>query len=261
LRVSVCDPRDVVDGSRLTPNDHRAVLEGLDDVPWQALSHAFGPASDVPDLIRALAGPDSEARREAVAELFGTIWHQGTVYDATAPAVPFLAALARRPQTADRRELLVLLGVIAGGSGYLEVHHRVVGATERALADEAAWVARAREAVRAELPALLALLADPDPTVRAATAAVAARVPAERELSVSRLRTTAAAEADERLLLTYEVALKLLGENVEIDVEMVASAVASTWGDVAEVRDSVAALEHGDRSALDELLVDLAASV
>ena len=68
-------------------------LDGLDSVPWPSLEHAFGSASDVPGMLERLSrgGRDSE---EALDELFQTIWHQGTVYSATAEAVPFLAALA-----------------------------------------------------------------------------------------------------------------------------------------------------------------------
>ena len=30
------------------------MLEGLDDQPWETLRHAFGPATDIPDLLRDL---------------------------------------------------------------------------------------------------------------------------------------------------------------------------------------------------------------
>ncbi|MEV1147390.1 hypothetical protein [Micromonospora sp. NPDC049799] len=29
-------------------------LAGLDDLPWESLHHAYGPAVDVPDQLRAL---------------------------------------------------------------------------------------------------------------------------------------------------------------------------------------------------------------
>jgi hypothetical protein len=58
------------------------------------LFHAFGPATDVPALIRQLADGSSDGREAALAELFGPIWHQGTVFEATACAVPFPIELA-----------------------------------------------------------------------------------------------------------------------------------------------------------------------
>ncbi len=33
------------------------MLEGLNDINWQRLTHAYGPATDVPDLIRKLTSP------------------------------------------------------------------------------------------------------------------------------------------------------------------------------------------------------------
>ncbi len=35
------------------------MLDGLDDVPWDRLHHAYGAASDVPGLLRELAAPAS----------------------------------------------------------------------------------------------------------------------------------------------------------------------------------------------------------
>jgi hypothetical protein len=69
------------------------MLENLDTIDWRNLQHAYGPATDVPDLIRALASHDEEVRQSAMYELYGTIWHQDTIYEATAYAVPFLIEL------------------------------------------------------------------------------------------------------------------------------------------------------------------------
>jgi hypothetical protein len=68
--------------------------DGLDDIDWASLSHAYGPADDVPGLLRLLASPDAEERSTADWELNGSIVHQGTLYEATAPACGFLGRLA-----------------------------------------------------------------------------------------------------------------------------------------------------------------------
>ena len=115
------------------------MLEGLDDIDWSSLTHAYGDAGDVPGVIRARASTDAEEAKEAEFELFGNIWHQGTVYEATAPAVPFLVELAERPETHDRPGLLMLLGAIAEGTSYLEVHEELYDAAEKA---DAAFKAR-----------------------------------------------------------------------------------------------------------------------
>ncbi|MCM2392780.1 hypothetical protein [Streptomyces albipurpureus] len=90
--------------------DLERVFADLDGVPWAALGHAYGEAEDLPDLLRALAG-DEEQATDAFDQLWASILHQGTVYGATAAAVPYLARLA----AADVRpaEMLALLGGIA----------------------------------------------------------------------------------------------------------------------------------------------------
>jgi hypothetical protein len=122
-------------------------LDGLDDRPWSAVSHAYGAADDLPDLLRALAGPGDDAADEALSELYGCVLHQGTVYAATVEAVPFLARLA----AAGRRttDVLALLGGMAESEDEYEVAPGAV-----------------REAVARRLPLLLPLLEDDDPEVR-----------------------------------------------------------------------------------------------
>ncbi|MFJ3762185.1 hypothetical protein [Streptomyces sp. NPDC090080] len=78
----------------------------LDLVQWHSLTHAYGSAEDVPQLIRALYESDDETADEALYELYGNIHHQGTVYSASAPAVPFLAHAVRHAPT-KRAELLM----------------------------------------------------------------------------------------------------------------------------------------------------------
>jgi hypothetical protein len=91
------------------------MLEGLDHIDWSQLSHAYGDASDVPELIRGLAAGSAEVREKSLYELFGNIWHQGTVYEATAVAVPFLIELVEGASIPDRRKTLDLLQAISQG--------------------------------------------------------------------------------------------------------------------------------------------------
>jgi hypothetical protein len=147
-------------------------LAGVEDVPWSTLTHAYGPASDVPELLMGLVSADVEAREHALHELFGSIWHQGTVYEATAYAVPFLARIAADPEQSGRASVVQLLAAIAGGLGYLEVHRWLIDPDEsdRDLDTqeqaETTWVRSARDAVRAQLQILLGLLEDRDVEVR-----------------------------------------------------------------------------------------------
>lgn len=88
---------------------------GLDDIAWGSLHHAYGSAEDVPDLLRALLSEDEEVREEVRWALFSNIFHQGTRYEATSYAVPFLARLALSDDTPERHRIVELLSAIAIG--------------------------------------------------------------------------------------------------------------------------------------------------
>ncbi|WP_328890374.1 hypothetical protein [Streptomyces sp. NBC_00316] len=122
-------------------------LDDLDARPWSVISHAYGSAEDLPDVLRALAGTDPSAADEAVTELYGSVLHQGTVYAASAEVVPFLARIAASGhRTADVLELL-------GGMAQSEDEHGVTPGTVRA-------------AVAEQLPLLLPMLDAVEPGVR-----------------------------------------------------------------------------------------------
>lgn len=67
-------------------------LDGLDDIPWSDLTHAYGSAADVPLLLRKLASEDDGSNPDSA--LYGNIFHQGSRYEATVYAIPFLAEIA-----------------------------------------------------------------------------------------------------------------------------------------------------------------------
>ncbi|MFH9863336.1 hypothetical protein [Streptomyces sp. NPDC017202] len=111
--------------------DHTLALAGLDDRPWPELDHAYGSAEDLPALLRSLAGDDPDTADGALDELYGSILHQGTVYRATAEAVPFLARLAAAGHRSA--DLLVLLGGIAEST---DEHGVAPGACRAAVAGQ-----------------------------------------------------------------------------------------------------------------------------
>ncbi|MBB6037174.1 hypothetical protein [Phytomonospora endophytica] len=88
------------------------MLDTLDTVAWSSLSHAYGDAADVPDLIRRLRTPANE---EALHALYGNIYHQGTTYEATGPAVPFLLEVLADEDSPGRDHLCGLLAHVSIG--------------------------------------------------------------------------------------------------------------------------------------------------
>ncbi|GHG18004.1 hypothetical protein [Streptomyces zaomyceticus] len=135
-----------------TPEEALArVMDDVDAYPWSAVSHAYGPAEDLPGLLRVLAEGEPDAAGEAVSELYGSVLHQGTVYAASAAVAPFLARVAAAGRS--RADLLTLLG----GMAESEDEHGVEQGTVRA-------------AVAAQLPLMLPALSAGEPEVRRAAA-------------------------------------------------------------------------------------------
>ena len=103
------------------------MLEGLDDIQWDQLEHAYGTAEDVPDKIRTLLSRDEAERHWAQEMLIMGALHQGSVYSSTAHLVQFLIEMLHSPDTPDRAWLLEYLANVAGGAygrtEYLEENH------------------------------------------------------------------------------------------------------------------------------------------
>ncbi|MFF2750518.1 hypothetical protein ACFVVA_33885 [Kitasatospora sp. NPDC058048] len=209
--------------------DLTTALAGLDDHPWATVSHAYGCAEDLPDLLRALVEGDDGAAEEAVSELYGSILHQGTVYSASVDAVPYLARIAAAGiRTVD---VLCLLGGLAESEDEWQVPEGAV-----------------RAAVVAQLPLLLQLLADPDETVRlaaawavghtrdgaAAPAALGERWTAEQDPEVAAELLVALGRVD--LSTAAGEARVLLGEETPVPLRLAAVLVClrneERWGAV-----------------------------
>ena len=108
------------------------VFDGLEDVNWQDLSHAYGSAEDVPRYLRALLSEDESEWDEAFTFFFQSVWHQGTVYSVTAHVIPFLVELLTVETVIHREGILYLLEALSNGSSYAEVHYHL----DPELADE-----------------------------------------------------------------------------------------------------------------------------
>jgi hypothetical protein len=90
-------------------------LEGLATVDWSAVNDCYGPATDVPALLRALVSDNPEHREFACLLLCSTLWHQGDVFEATPLAVPFLYNLLEAEGPYDKELVACVLSNIADG--------------------------------------------------------------------------------------------------------------------------------------------------
>lgn len=91
------------------------MLEKLDSINWRKLKHAYGSASDVPKQIRALTSQDPKIRKDTIWSLCGNIFHQGTRYQATPYAIPFLFELLQSDEVKEKENIIFLLIKLALG--------------------------------------------------------------------------------------------------------------------------------------------------
>ncbi|WP_394616929.1 hypothetical protein JNUCC0626_46185 [Lentzea sp. JNUCC 0626] len=89
-------------------------IEGLDDVPWHAIDHAYGPALDTPGHVRALLSDDPEVVARAITDLDRTVHEEGGFVCPAATAVlPFLVEVLPSLDREPRTRLVDLLHRIA----------------------------------------------------------------------------------------------------------------------------------------------------
>ncbi|MGW8362896.1 HEAT repeat domain-containing protein [Streptomyces wedmorensis] len=229
------------------------LLAGLDDIDWAALGHAYGSAEDVPGQLRAVCGPDEEARESAFRSLFGNIFHQGTRYSASPYAVPFLTRIAVAGPADARGDALLLLTRLAvdwhdeydlplgidttawraaavSPEENLRWYDEQIAAETNLdrltiLHEVRAYCAaghpvdtregalRSYDAVRAQLPALLELLGDPAEEIRTKTAYLLGWFPEEADATLPPLLACLDGERDPACAATVLVAIGLLADH------------------------------------------------
>lgn len=205
------------------------MLGELDRINWAGLSHAGGEASDVPGMIRELLAPDGEMREQAISRLFATIWHQGTVYEASSHAVPFLQELLRSSATPDKMRIAQLLAELANGVAFLEFtkySEAMENLTRESLAkagrdyeqelpESRRFVVETRTAVGKDLALLYPYLGCDIPEIRAAVAAALKHYPERRDELLPLLERAAESEVDAQAMESMEATIAALGSGAE----------------------------------------------
>ncbi|MFG3036011.1 PBS lyase [Streptomyces sp. NPDC048330] len=185
------------------------MLTGIEEVDWASLGHAYGPADDVPELLRGLASADPAERETALDGMYGAVHHQGDVYDSTLACIPFLLELVADPAVEDRGCIVELLTSIGGIE--LDDDDELDALDELAPDDEefipAANYAMAAAAIAAGADVFLGLVSDPDPEVRLAAPCALASLHPEpaRALTLLRERLTVERDTEVRLALVAAV--------------------------------------------------------
>ncbi len=182
------------------------MLETLKTVHWEELSHAYGQANDIPELLLALTSGEQIARERAIETLFTNIYHQGTVYQASAYAAPFLIELLTHEKVQGKEDLLFLLAHLARGDGYHHQHLDLSSEEEiqspqfqEEMAEQLFWVRKTHEAVSEGKDIYIALLEHPDIRVKMGAAYLLAHLQEYAPQTIPLLYALFKSEGDERV--------------------------------------------------------------
>jgi hypothetical protein len=247
------------------------MLEGLNRIDWGKLTHAYGAATDVPDLIRGLASQTKQAREAAIYELYGNIFHQGTRYQATAHAVPFLIELLESATVAGKDRIVLLLVDCATGYAEEYLPRGLDIGTWRAqlkdLPDENGkylqWYLDAYEAVRRGVPTFVRLANEMDGEVRLAASYALAWFREDARTSIEVVRQRLEREHEPRLVANAALVLGLLaGYLGESESERLRALLASKDALIRQATAIALVTSLGPRApveAIQELIVALQA--
>ncbi|MGW0425096.1 HEAT repeat domain-containing protein [Streptomyces sp. NPDC003015] len=207
----------------------------------------------MPGQLRAVCGPDEEARESAFRSLFGNIFHQGTRYSASPYAVPFLTRIAVAGPAGARVDALGLLtrlaidwhdeydlplgidtaawraAAISPEENLRWYDEQIAAETDeeqlKSLREGRAYCAaghpvdaregalRSYDAVRVQLPVLFELLGDRDPEIRTKTAYLLGWFPEEAATTLPPLLACLDDERDPVCVATVLVAVGLLADH------------------------------------------------
>ena len=171
------------------------MLEGLDDIDWSKLSHAYGSATNVPALLRKMVEEDANPStsdgyggygEDAFGTLLSAVHHQCTIYEATPYVVPFFLQFLRSNNFHNKGPILGELNSLVGhgskdGSAqYRELVDRYgVNLTDDdrtvIFAEQDEWDAVSEQidrAIKQGLPLYIQFLQDSDKRLRSNAASV-----------------------------------------------------------------------------------------
>lgn len=173
------------------------MFAGIDEVDWASMEHAYGPADDVPGLLRGLASADPTEREGALDGMYGAVHHQGDVYACTLACIPFLFELVADPGIQDRGSIVELLTSIGG----IDLDEDDEEELDEEEIEGAANYAMAATAVTAGAGVFFELISDEDPGVRLAAPLALATLHGHPVRVLALLRERLPVEPDEEVRL------------------------------------------------------------
>ena len=219
------------------------MLEGLNKIDWHSLDGADGPADDVPDLLKRLASDNDTVRQKALDELFGNLWHQGTIYEVTPFAVPFLIELLADEAVPGKDGILELLAELATGSSYWDAHQQLsLFADKRnepgfqeTLEEELGWVRNTRTSIYEGTELYLRLLHHNEAAVRTACAYLLACYPENATQSLPEIHQTFQIEEDGLAQSSMLMTIATLGKDQPQYLSLLLNALTTSQSGVVKI--------------------------
>lgn len=139
---------------------------------------AYGITDQVPEWVSQLSSPNEEISTEAIVSLFEHLCHQGTVYEGSLSALPYLAECLALPKPASTYAVSLIASIGLGRS------------------ESAVLLVKIHREIKPHLSELANFLRDETSDVRGPVALLLARYPAQLELFVDQLTVAHIAETD-----------------------------------------------------------------
>lgn len=182
-------------------------LDKLDTIDWPTLKTAYGSADALPMALRNLAAPDEEVRVAAWYTVRSELEHQGTIYQASAYAAPFLVGWLAELPYEEKRDMVTFLARLARRNGYKRQHLNLTDEQlkqdpifQQEMAEEIRWVELTHQAVRRGRDLYLTFLDDQDLELRMATTYLLASFKEDQVRLIPHLRLYLERETDERMM-------------------------------------------------------------
>lgn len=107
--------------------DSHAMLSfrnALNNVAWSQVHHCYGPAEDTPFYLLSLLSKDSLERENALDKLYTSLCHQGSVYEASCAAIPFLILMLEMLSDEKKPPIITFLADLACNDIYIDLDTR-----------------------------------------------------------------------------------------------------------------------------------------
>ncbi|GIJ09294.1 hypothetical protein ACFFMR_21945 [Micromonospora andamanensis] len=171
------------------------LLDGVHEIDWSALQHAYGSADEVPGWLAAMTDP--EICVDALGDLDVAVYHQGgAVYPAGAAVLPFLIRFALDPTVPHRADILDLVCRFAALDREMREPWRSQPSAQTC-----------REGLLGAFDSLLQLLDDPDPAVRRGGVEILVELVERADDLADELMRRLPSEADPDVAADYVLAL------------------------------------------------------